>query len=158
VPFAFSCIKLQVIIIFVLRYYFNLEIDMNGSSNVEMGWFDKLKNSLQLDAIAQKLNLSKQKFFEIAFFLGIGFLIGFFWKRYANYVIAGVIFITILILLHKLDLVTVAINWTRIQECCGITPVIPEADLVGTLWEWAKLNVLVIVSFIIGFCFGAKMS
>ncbi len=62
---------------------------MVGSpKSVEVGWFDKLKNSLQLDKLAEKLNLSKHKFLDVALFFGIGFLSGFLWKRYANYFIA----------------------------------------------------------------------
>ena len=68
---------------------------MVGSSpNVEVGWFDRLKNSLQLDKLAEKLNLSKYRLLDMALFLGVGFLIGFLWKRYANYFIAYYLFLS----------------------------------------------------------------
>jgi hypothetical protein len=131
---------------------------MVGASNVEMGWFDKLKNSLQFDKLAEKLNISSYKLLDMALFLGIGFFVGFLWKRYANYVIAAICFIGLVILLNQLEIITVTINWVKIQDCCGIRPVSADPDVVGTLWEWSKQNLLIIFSFIIGFCFGAKVS
>lgn len=125
---------------------------------MEIGWFDKLKHSLQLDAIAQKLNFSKHKLFDMALFLGIGFLIGFLWKRYANYFIAALIFVAVLFVVHQLDLVSVNLNWIKIQECCGIEPASQDADMLAMAWSWIKANVLIIFSFVIGFCFGAKVS
>jgi len=132
---------------------------MVGSpKSIELGWFDKIKNSLQLDAIAAKLNFSKHRILDMALFFGIGFLSGFLWKRYANYFIAGILFIAVLLLLQQLDLITVSINWIRVQECCGLQPARADADILGMLWDWSKTNVLIILSCIIGFCFGAKLS
>lgn len=131
---------------------------VGSSSTVELGWFDKLKNGLQFEALAQKLNLSKYKLLDMALFLGIGFLIGFLWKRYANYVIAGIVFIGILVILNQLELIIIEINWIKVQECCGIVPASQDPDIVGGFWAWSKMNLLIIFSFIIGFCFGAKVS
>ncbi len=131
---------------------------MVGANNVETGWFDKLKNSLQFDQLAEKLNISSHKLLDMALFFGIGFFIGFLWKRYANYVIASIFFIALLILLNQLEIITVTINWVKIQDCCGIRPVASDPDVISMLWQWAKENLLIIFSFIIGFCFGAKVS
>jgi hypothetical protein len=131
---------------------------VRSSPNVELGWFDRLKNSLQLDTIAEKLNLSKYRLLDMALFLGIGFLLGFLWKRYANYFIAMLIFVAVLIIFNQLDLVNLRINWIRLQECCGVQPAVEDADILAMLWGWAKMNVMIIFSFIIGFCFGAKVS
>ncbi len=131
---------------------------MVKSQNIEMGWFDKLKNTLQIDSLIEKLNLSKHKVLDMALFLGVGFLTGFLWKRYANYFIAGIIFVTILIILNQLDVVSVSINWVKVQECCGVEPARADADILNMIWSWASANILIIFSFIIGFCFGAKVS
>ena len=131
---------------------------MVKSQNIEMGWFDKLKNTLQIDSLIEKLNLSKHKVLDMALFLGVGFFTGFLWKRYANYFIAGIIFVTILIILNQLDVVSVSINWVKVQECCGVEPARADADILNMIWSWASANILIIFSFIIGFCFGAKVS
>ncbi len=125
---------------------------------VEIGWFDRLKNSLQLDKIAEKLNFSKHKILDMALFFGIGFLAGFLWKRYANYFIAALSFIGVLIIFNQLELINLNINWIKIQECCGVEPAQADTDVFAMLWSWAKNNILIIFSFIIGFCFGAKVS
>jgi FUN14 family protein len=132
---------------------------MVGSTNpVEVGWFDKLKNSLQFNKLAEKLNFSKHKILDMALFFGIGFLSGFLWKRYATYFIAALIFVAVLILLNQLDLITININWIKLQECCGVEPARADADILAMIWDWSKNNILIIFSFIIGFCFGAKVS
>ncbi len=132
---------------------------MGGSPKpIELGWFDRLKNSLQLDTIAAKLNFTKHKILDMALFFGIGFLSGFLWKRYANYFIAGIIFLAVLLVLQQLELLTISINWIKVQDCCGIEPARADADILGMLWDWSKTNVLIILSFVIGFCFGAKVS
>lgn len=131
---------------------------VGSSSTVQVGWFDRLKNSLHFEKLAEKLNFSKYKLLDMALFLAIGFLIGFLWKRYANYIIAFVLFCTLMIILHHLDLISVQFNWIKLQECCGVEPAHADADLLGMLWSWAKMNVLLIFSFIIGICFGAKVS
>jgi hypothetical protein len=131
---------------------------MVGSSPVELGWFDKLKNSLQLNKLAEKLHFSKHKILDMALFFGMGFLIGFLWKRHANYGIACLVFIGVLILLTQLDLIHLDINWTKLQECCGVEPARADVDILSVIWDWSKNNFLLIFSFIIGFCFGAKVS
>ena len=101
-----------------------------------------LKIHYKLIQLSEKLNLSKHKLLDMALFLGVGFLIGFLWKRYANYFIAGIIFITILIIFNQLDLLLLSINWVKVQECCGVEPARADADILGMLWNWVRDNVL----------------
>ncbi len=131
---------------------------MDKSQAIEIGWLDRLKNSLQIDTLSQKLNFSKHTLLDMALFGGIGFLIGFLWKRYANYVIAVLIFVAVVLLLQQLDLLTITINWPKLEECCGVAPANENLDIMGRLWNWGKMNIFIIFSFIIGFCFGAKVS
>lgn len=131
---------------------------VSSLKTVEIGWFDRIKNSFQLDKISEKLNFSKHRILDMALFFGIGFLAGFLWKRYANYFIAILIFIAVLILFNQLDLIRLNINWIRVQECCGVEPARADADVLEMLWDWSKSNILIIFSFVIGFCFGAKVS
>jgi hypothetical protein len=64
-----------------------------------------------------------------------------------------------LVILQQLDVVNVQFNWVKIQECCGIKPIqTGTTDILGAFWMWAKANILIIFSFAIGFCFGAKVS
>ena len=128
------------------------------TASEHISWFDKLKNSLHVEKLIEKLNLSRYRLLDIGLFLGIGFLIGFVWKRYANYFIAGLLFIAVIFVLHQLEILYVHINWIKIQECCGVVPVVENADIFAMVWNWAKLNIVIIFSFFIGFCFGAKVS
>lgn len=131
---------------------------IESSKNIEVGWLDKLKNSLQLDKISEKLHFSKHKILDMALFFGVGFLTGFLWKRYANYFIAAILFIALLLILNQLEIISITVNWIKVQECCGVEPSRADADILAMLWDGAKNNILIIFSFIIGFCFGARVS
>lgn len=128
------------------------------TEQIELGWIDKIKSSLRLDRLAEKLNMSGARLLDMALFFGIGFFIGFLWKRYANYFIATIFFIAVLILVAQLELITITVNWEKVQDCCGIVPVGPEPDVLTALLDWAKQNMLILFSLVIGFCFGAKVS
>lgn len=131
---------------------------MNNGTTIEMGWFERLKTALHFDDLMEKLDLSWYKLLDMALFLGIGFLIGFLWKRYANYVIALLFFCALLFVLSQLNILSITFNWVKIQQCCGVEPAVPDSDLVALLWNWMKNNILILFSFIIGLCFGAKVS
>lgn len=124
----------------------------------EVGWFEKIKNYIKFDELLKKLSESKYKLLDMALFAGIGFLIGFLWKRYANYFIAFFVFLAGLIILQQVRVLDIHIDWLRIQECCGVQPITGHADMPSLVWEWIKANILIVFSFIIGFCLGTKLS
>lgn len=130
----------------------------NFSTLEQTGWFDKIKNSIRWNDLVKKFNASKYILLDMAFFLGIGFLVGFLWKRYANYCIAFLVFLVFLVVLQQLNIIEMQINWTKMQQCCGIEPLIKYSDMPTMIWEWVKNNILIVFSFAIGFCLGAKLS
>jgi uncharacterized membrane protein (Fun14 family) len=132
---------------------------MNGAHEIpEIGWFEKIKNYIKFDDLLKKLSESKYKLLDMALFAGIGFLIGFLWKRYANYFIAFFVFLVGLIILQQTHIIEIQIDWLRIQKCCGVEPITRQTDMPSLVWEWFKANILIVFSFIIGFCLGTKLS
>lgn len=131
---------------------------MNDSSEiVQTGWFDKLKASLNIDGIVEKISEYKGRIFEIAIYLGVGFLIGFLCKKYAQFVIVLIVFVIALIVLQQLEVIQVTIDWVRLQDMVGIQPTVIGSDSISFYFEWIKVNIWLVLSFAIGFFFGLRV-
>lgn len=121
------------------------------------GLLDKLKVWFNWDAISKKLHLSQNKLIEIALYLGIGFLTGFLLRKYAQFVAFLVLILVGLILLQQMELINITMHWDKIENFFGIQKVVASTDTLSTIWSWIKLNLAIVVSFIVGFLFGIKI-
>jgi len=121
----------------------------------QSGWADAVKEKSA--GFIQKVRDSKDQIFDVALYGGLGFLLGYLVKKFSSYLIMLAIFVVIIVALQQFELVFVAINWAKIQSALGIQPVVAaDASLVGSIWEWVKVNIIISVSFIIGFLLGLK--
>ena len=121
----------------------------------ELSWLDRMKRSLNVDSVSQKLELSRDRIIEIAVFLSVGFLVGVLWKKCAQYIVAALIFIGIIAILQHLEVISVLIHWHSIQEICGLDP--NQPDVAAACWTWAKVHFLSVLAFIIGVSVGVKV-
>ena len=125
---------------------------------VGKGWFDSLKEYLNVDQWSKKLNLSINRLVEIGIYLGIGFLTGFFLRRFSKYLIVFILFIIGIILLQQFGLIDVMVNWSKVNEVFGIKTIQKvDGGLLVIFWEWTKANLLIVFSFTIGFLIGLKV-
>lgn len=122
-----------------------------------VGMLERFKSWFNWDAISQKLNLSKDKFIEVGIYLGIGFLTGFLLKKYAQLILFLILFIVGIVVLQQVNVLSVVINWERVESLFGIQRAAMSTSTLTMLWEWIKLNLLIVVSFVIGFFFGLKV-
>lgn len=119
------------------------------------GWFDSFKD--KSSNLVDKIRDSKESIVDIALYAGLGFLLGYLVKRFSAYLIMIAICIVIIIALQQFEVIFVAINWAKIQSALGMQPVTTaDSSLITTSWEWMKANVLISVSFIIGFLLGLR--
>lgn len=130
---------------------------MNDNVPVQAGWFEKIKASLNLDGLMEKIRDSKGKIFEIVVYLGAGFLLGFLLKKYAQYMIVLVVLVIGLIVLQQLNVITIAVDWVRLQDLFGIQPTVTGSDTISFYFEWIKVNIWLVLSFAIGFFFGLRV-
>lgn len=120
------------------------------------GWFETFKQKMQIDTLMDKLNLSKDKLIEMGIWLGIGFLAGFLFKKYAQYLAIVVLTLVALAVLQQFEFITVGINWAKFQGLQPV-PVSEGANLLTVYWEWVKANFAVVLSFSVGFFVGLKV-
>lgn len=122
------------------------------------GLFARIKESMRLDVLTQKLKQSKGVFIDIALYGGIGFLSGFLLRKYSAYVAVLILMIVGVILLHQFEVVSIAVNWPKVNELFGIqqgSASVGDTALM-VIWEWVKINLVIVVSYIIGFLVGLR--
>ena len=132
-------------------------MNANTVPEASNGLLDKLKVWFNWEAISKKLHLSQNKLIEIALYLGIGFLAGFLLRKYAQFVAFLVLVLVGLILLQQMDLINIVMHWDKIESFFGIQKVAASTDTFSTILSWIKLNLSIVVSFIVGFLFGIKI-
>lgn len=120
---------------------------------------ETVKEKVNLQNFFEKMQDSRGLIFDAAIFGCIGFLIGYLLKRYINAVITMIMMSTALFVMQQFSLLTITIHWAMLYELLGITQVI---NLVGDnlslfIFEWAKANVFLVTSSLIGFLIGIKV-
>ena len=113
-------------------------------------WLTKVKSSLHLDS------LSSNKLIEIGMYLGFGFLIGYVLKRFSAFVLIVVLTLLALFLLHQFEIVNLSLNIAKLREFLGIQQA-TDSHLLCAYWTWAKENIILVLSFFVGFLVGIRL-
>jgi len=121
------------------------------------GFLDMIKQQAQ--GIINKLKDSKSTLIDITLYGGIGFLSGFLLRRYSAYIAFFVLLIVGLIILQQMDVISIAINWIKVEEFFGIQrgATTTGDTLIVALWEWVKANFVIVISYIVGFLLGLRI-
>ena len=123
------------------------------------GIIETIKESINPQAVVQKLKVSQAQLIDMGLYAAIGFLLGFFIKRYATYVIAFGLFATGIILLSQFNMLSLHINWSEVYQTLNI-PVaagVGMDNVAAIAWEWARSNILASSSFVVGLLIGLKV-
>jgi uncharacterized membrane protein (Fun14 family) len=117
-----------------------------------------LKERLQLSKLLDKIKSSQGTLIDIALYGGIGFLTGFFLKKYSTYVIGLVLFILVLLLLQHYEIINLSVAWDKIYELFGIQKSMAStnASMSSVMYEWIKANLVIAISYALGFFIGLR--
>ena len=130
---------------------------MDKSANIQdnaIGFFQKAKTSF-FDWLNSQ-NLNSKKIIEIFAFLGVGFIVGYFLKKYFKYVLLSLV--VIIVAAFILDYSSIIhIDWVRIREILGIAPTDTIDSIFNVAIDWVKANIFVTVAAIVGFLLGYKL-
>lgn len=116
------------------------------------GWLDKVKTSLHLD----KFEFSTGKIIEIGMYVGFGFLIGYVLKRFSSAVLVIVLTLLAIFLLHQFEIINLSLNIDKLHQFLGIQQA-TGASVFCAYVGWAKANVILVLSFFIGFLIGIRL-
>lgn len=116
------------------------------------------KERMNIKDLVNKLYESKDLIIEIGLYGSIGFFAGYLLKRYSGIVVLLILFIASLVALNQIELISVTINWNSVYEFFGIQSSFVATDNVASfVWEWMRVNVVIVVSAIIGFLIGLRI-
>ena len=109
------------------------------------------------NAFVEKFKSSQNIMVDIALYGGIGFLTGFFMKKYSTAVVFLILTVLLFYVLQSINFIT--INWPIIHASFGIesSTMLSSDGLSLFLMEWVKGNLISAVSVILGFLIGLKM-
>jgi uncharacterized membrane protein (Fun14 family) len=128
---------------------------MENEVPMQLSWFDKIKQTLHIDELTRSLNISKQTVIDIALYAGIGFLIGFLFKKYSYIVAVAVVIGLGIIILHQFEFISLNINWNHVNDVLGIKGA--SMPVETNWWEWIKTNAIALFSFFVGIALGLKI-
>lgn len=120
---------------------------------------ESVREKVNLQSFFEKVQDSHALLLDLAIYGGIGFLVGYLFKRYINAVITIIMFSTVLFVLQQFSLIAITIHWEILYELLGLTQLM---HLVGDslhlfFFEWAKANVFLVISWLIGLLIGIKV-
>jgi len=131
---------------------------MESHEIVQSGWLDSLKQRLNTSSFSQKIHQNKHFLVELAIYFGAGFLIGFFFRRFAKVAVFAALAFIIMYVLQQMNVMVIAINWNSVEQFLGIQFTQPNADFLSMLWEWVRTHIWLTLSGILGFYLGLKAS
>jgi uncharacterized membrane protein (Fun14 family) len=125
------------------------------------GMFATAKDGLKetSNMIFEKFKDYKGNIIEVAVYAGIGFLVGFLFKKYIKYILLLILFIVSLVILEQFDILHTNINWAKMQELFNLKSTADafNAQVAQSYIEWAKANFVVVFSASVGFLIGLKL-
>jgi uncharacterized membrane protein (Fun14 family) len=127
------------------------------ATTTQSSWFSSLKNTLSPSALVEKVRDNKQVLLMVAIYAGIGFIIGFLFKRLSTFIVFGIIMLALILLLQHYEIVSFSVHWQQIIHLFGLQESVgADVNPAAVVWEWAKSHVYLAVSFGIGFFLGIK--
>jgi len=134
-------------------------IDVTTSSPTTPGIVETLKERFDMPSMVEKAKLSKDKIYEGALYGGIGLICGYLVKRYSAYVVMGVLAFIGLWVLQQYGVVQIVVNWDKVYEYFGIQVAqdVSADTVIGMIWEWMKLNMVISISYLVGFFIGLRL-
>lgn len=118
------------------------------------GWFEHAKG--KVEEVAKSFDMSAAHFTQLGVAAGVGFVSGFFLKKFGRPVILLFIFMILgLLVLQYADVVIV--DWAKIKNIIGIAPAENITAFAESWYAWAKEHISIVVSGGIGFLIGYKV-
>src|SRR5438477_4305241 len=123
------------------------------ATTVQTGLLETVKDKVNVSQFIEKVSESRAVIFDAVLYGGIGFLVGYFLKKYSSVVIILILIISGLLVLQQIELISITVYWEKIHTMLGLSSaakMIADNFLVLAT-EWAKANIHIVISAIVGF-------
>ena len=121
-----------------------------------VGWSDTIKMHIQ--NAWTKIQESQNLLLAIAIYGGIGFITGYFLKKYAHFIVFSILFLVALVLMNQFEYITFTINWIKIQDslCMPTGVEMTAPSIANCVFEWTRSHLSEAISLVVGFLIGLR--
>ncbi len=130
---------------------------MENTGNGQAGLVDTVKEKLGVDSISSYMRTSRERIIDICLAGGIGFLFGFFLRKYSTYVALLILIGIAVSFLNYYGVLNIVIDWSRAQEVLGVQPIEFNGGILSFIFEWIKANIAISISAAFGFLVGLRV-
>lgn len=133
-------------------------VNAQAGVNGQPGLIDTVKEKIGVDSIAGYVRTSRERIIDICLAAGIGFLFGFFLRKYSTYVALLILIGIAVSFLNYYGVLNIAIDWTRAQEVLGVQQIqFNDGGILSFVFEWIKANIVISISLGVGFLIGLRV-
>ncbi len=120
------------------------------------GWADTAKIHVQNAWV--KIQESQNVLLAIAIYGGVGFIVGYFLKKYAHFLAFFIVLMVLFTVMHQFEYISFTINWTKIQSslCMPAGVEMTAPSITNCIFEWTRFHVAEAVSLVVGFLIGLR--
>lgn len=119
-------------------------------------WLKDLWAHVNVKQWAEDIGGSSSQAVQAAIYFGMGFAIGFLFKKYFKFVFCTLLTAIILILFLEYNKV-IEIDWQALNVLLGFEPSADVGVILNTAFDWIKQNLITFVSSTVGFLIGYKL-
>ncbi|MFA5075123.1 MAG: FUN14 domain-containing protein [Candidatus Babeliales bacterium] len=131
-------------------------MDISGNFQSFMDWIKQLWNKIDIKSWADSIGGSSSDAIQAAIYFGVGFGVGFFLKKYFKFLFFSVLVSVFIVLFLQYNRVLV-IDWQAFNNLLGVDPNADFGMLLDSFFDWAKANLLIVISSSVGFLVGCKL-
>ena len=119
-------------------------------------WLKALWSKVNIKQWAEDIGGSSSEAVQAAIYFGMGFAVGFLFKKYFKFVFFTLLSAVILILILQYNQV-LTIDWTALNVLLGFEPSADIGIILNSTFDWIKQNLITFVSCAVGFLIGYKL-
>ena len=119
-------------------------------------WLKALWDKVNIKQWAEDIGGSSSEAVQAAIYFGMGFAVGFLFKKYFKFVFFTLLSAVILILILQYNQV-LTIDWTALNVLLGFEPSADIGIILNSTFDWIKQNLITFVSCAVGFLIGYKL-
>ena len=121
---------------------------------------DKIKlwwQEFNLQTLSERVGGSSAEAIQAAVYFGVAFISGFFFKKYAKFLIITMVILGVTMKLLEYNNV-ITIHWETMRIMTGIESPFDFNIFMKTSFAWIKQNILLTVAAALGFLVGYKLA
>lgn len=132
-----------------------MDANVTNVTGEAQSFVERMKDFFHVDKLMESFDFSTAHLIKMGSYALVGFLLGFFLKKYGRGLIISLsIFAVLLYALSYISVVTV--HWDQARELIGFTAHDSVDSILQTIWAYLQKQVLLVVCALVGFIAGYK--